>query len=86
MEDWVHGNCAFINSSTLLQRAVIAVLNHQVAVLSSVCKRGWAGVLAELAKLALVNQVGQLIHQVNDVTTDQLMTTPYSGILFSTEV
>ena len=25
----------------------------------------------------LVNQVDQLTHQVDDVTTDQLMTTPY---------
>ena len=33
--------------------------------------RGWSGVAAELAELALVNQV-------DDVTTDQLMTTPYS--------
>ena len=34
-------------------------------------KQGWSGVLAELAELALVNQV-------DDVTTDQLMTTPYT--------
>ena len=27
----------------------------------------------------LVNQIDQLTHQVDDVTTDQLMTTPYSG-------
>ena len=46
----------------------------------TVCKRGWSGVAAEsaeLAELALVNQVDQLTHQVDDVTTDQLMTTPY---------
>ena len=36
------------------------------------------GVAVELAELALVNQVDQLTHQVDDVTTDQLMTTPYS--------
>ena len=32
-----------------------------------------------MAELALVNQVDQLTHQVNDVTTDQLMTltTPF---------
>ena len=35
------------------------------------------GVAAELAELALVNQVDQLTHLVNDVTTDKLMTTPY---------
>ena len=34
-------------------------------------------VAAELAELALVNQVDQLTYQVDDVTTDQLMTTPY---------
>ena len=39
-------------------------------------KQGWSGVLAELAELALVNQVDQLTPQVDDVTTDQLMTTP----------
>ena len=33
-----------------------------------------------------LNQVDQMTHQIDDVTTDQLMTTPYSGILFSTEV
>ena len=38
-------------------------------------KQGWSGVLAELAELALVNQVDQLTPQVDDVTTDQLMTT-----------
>ena len=33
---------------------------------------------AKLAELALVNEVDdQLTHQVDDVTTDQLMTTPY---------
>ena len=37
---------------------------------ATVCRRGWSGVAAELAKLALVNQV-------DDVTTDQLMTTLY---------
>ena len=31
-------------------------------------------VAAELAELALVNQVDQLTHQVDDVTTDQLLT------------
>ena len=40
--------------------------------------RGWSGVAAELAELAVVNQVDQLTNQVDDVTTDQLMTTPYS--------
>ena len=45
----------------------MAELIHQVAELSS----------AKLAELALVNQVDQLTHQVDDVTTDQLMTTPY---------
>ena len=34
-------------------------------------------IAAELAELALVNQVDQLTHQVDDVTTDQLMITPY---------
>ena len=47
---------------------VTAELNHQVALLS----------IAELAELAFVNQVDQLTHQVDDVTTDQLMTTPYN--------
>ena len=56
---------------------VIAELNHQVAELS--------GVAAELAELAIVNQVDQLTHQVDDVTTDQLMTTPYSGIPHNTK-
>ena len=36
----------------------------------TVCRQGWSGIAAELAELALVNQV-------DDVTTDQLMTTPY---------
>ena len=36
-----------------------------------VCRPGWFGVAAELAELALVNQV-------DDVTTAQLLTTPYS--------
>ena len=31
-----------------------------------------------MAELALVNQVDQLTHQVNDVTNDQLMTSDYS--------
>ena len=40
----------------------------------TVCRRGWSGVAAELAELALVNQVDQLTHQVDDVTnTDQLL-------------
>ena len=40
----------------------------------TVCWRGWSGVAAELAELALVNQVDQLTHQVDDVTnTDQLL-------------
>ena len=44
----------------------------------TVCGRGWSGLVAELAELALVNQVDQLTHPVGDVTTDhQLMTTPY---------
>ena len=43
----------------------------------SILRRGWFGVAAELAELALVNQVDQLTHQVDDVTTDPLMTTPY---------
>ena len=43
-----------------------------------VCRPGWSGVAAALAELALVNQVDQLTHQVDDVTTDQLMTTPYT--------
>ena len=34
-----------------------------------------SGVVAELAELALVN----LVDQVDDVTTDQLRTTPYKG-------
>ena len=43
-----------------------------------VCRPGWFSVAAALAELALVNQVDQLTHQVDDVTTDhQLMTTPY---------
>ena len=37
-------------------------------------------VKAGLAELALISQVDQLIHQVDDVTTDQLMTTPYTII------
>ena len=40
-------------------------------------RQGWFGVAAQMAELALVNQVEQLTHQVDDVTTDQLMTTPY---------
>ena len=36
----------------------------------TVCRQGWSDIAAELAELALVNQV-------DDVTTDQLMTTPY---------
>ena len=64
-----------------------------MALLSYVRKAGWSGVAAELAKSALVNQVDQLTHQVDDVTTDQpthqvddvttdqLMTTPYSIIV-----
>ena len=40
----------------------------------TVCWRGWSGVAAELAELALVNQVDQLTHQVDDVTnTDELL-------------
>ena len=40
----------------------------------TVCWRGWSGVAVELAALALVNQVDQLTHQVDDVTnTDQLL-------------
>ena len=39
-----------------------------------ITRRGWSGVAAELAELALVNQVDQLTHQVDDVTTDQMMT------------
>ena len=39
-----------------------------------ITRRGWSGVAAELAELALVNQVDQLTHQVDDVTSDQLMT------------
>ena len=35
--------------------------------------RGCSGVAANLAELALVNQVHQLTHQVDDVTTDQLI-------------
>ena len=38
---------------------------------------GCFDVLAELAELALVHQVDQLTHLVNDVTTDQLMNTTY---------
>ena len=41
---------------------------------ATVCSPGWSGVTAELAELALVNQVDQLTHQVDDVTTDQMMT------------
>ena len=33
----------------------------------------WSGIAAELAESALVNQVDQLTHQVDDVTIDQLM-------------
>ena len=47
----------------------------------TVFRRGWSSVAAELAELAFVNQVDQLTHQVDDVTTDQLMTTPYFTIL-----
>ena len=39
-----------------------------------ITRRGWSGVAAELAELALVNQVDQLTNQVDDVTSDQLMT------------
>ena len=35
-----------------------------------------------LAELALVNLVDQLTHQVDDVTTDPLMTTPYSATIW----
>ena len=48
----------------------MAELNQQVAVLSE-------GKVV-LAELALVNLVDQLTHQVDDVTTDQLMTAPYN--------
>ena len=48
-----------------------------MVLLSYVRKAGWSGVAAELAKSALVNQVDQLTHQVDDVTTDQLMTIDY---------
>ena len=41
-------------------------------------RRGCSGGAVELAELALVDQVDQLTHQVDDITTDQLMTTPYS--------
>ena len=44
----------------------------------TVCRRGCSGVAAELAELALVNQV-------DDVTTDQLMTTPYRNNLDNLE-
>ena len=48
----------------------------------TVCRRGWSGKAAERAEKAIVNQVDQLIHQVDDVTMyDQLMTTPYCGYL-----
>ena len=39
-----------------------------------ITRRGWSGVAAELAELALVNQVDQQTNQVDDVTSDQLMT------------
>ena len=52
----------------LKKRNVIAELKPPGG--ATVCRRGWSGVAAELAKLALVNQV-------DDVTTDQLMTTLY---------
>ena len=45
----------------------------------TVCRRGWSGKAAERAEKAIVNQVDQLIHQVDDVTTHKLMTTPYKG-------
>ena len=38
-------------------------------------RQGWSAAMAELA---LVNQVNRLTHQVHDVTTDQLMTAPYT--------
>ena len=48
----------------------------------TVCRNGWSDVAAERAEKAIVNQVDQLIHQVDDVTMyDQLMTTPYCGYL-----
>ena len=47
----------------------------------TVCRRGWSGVAAELAKLALGNQVDQLTHQVDDISTVQLMTTPYTNFV-----
>ena len=46
----------------------------------TICSRGWFGVAAEPAELALVHQRHQLTHQRDDVTTDQLMTTSYCWI------
>ena len=66
---------SFFFSSAYCYRNHIAELKAPGG--GTVCKRGWSGVAAELAELALVNQVGQLTHQVDDVTTNQLMTTPY---------
>ena len=59
---------SFFFSSAYCYRNHIAELKAPGG--GTVCKRGWSGVAAELAELAFVNQV-------DDVTTDQLMTTPF---------